>query len=737
MSNEKRISLKNYLVISDDEWERIKKTEDEMYGIWGEINSTQDIKEIEDGKIDFINEKFLSKDDNAKTMTIYNSILREVCGRNIPRDFRHAEIQIPFFKRTPTINDIILSIRKIKQDDGTDFNRLDVKLIFWLMYSIMSSAMPKKGKSETTEQEKMAEKKKDICLYAACMGLQVEEFLDVLNIIQYILNDTLNIKACKTSRTKFLEELCSDIIENTSDMEENEENQEDIFKKYFEARHTLIYVRTLEEKEIIKHIVQIVKNHPEIAEKIYQWDTSDGLVNLQTGMHREDAEIMGISQYTLEHTIKSISDKLNSKPNIREIYIFRTIEVGMKDANTISRIKILAEKIRDTRANVFLIFLARDIHIDSTLEKDFYIDMDFYYPKAWRIREVLEDFLGSKSICVEQSALDDIAYSCKGLTTVEINSALELAYVTLNRRFEKNKFLQFLQDAKKQSLKKTELLELIEEKNSVRDIGGLSELIEWLKKKSIIINNISSARNEHVDVPKGILLVGMPGCGKSLCAKCAAGLFNVPLFRLDIGSVLNKYVGESEHRFSDALLLAEATSPCVLWIDEMEKVFSNDSDGKNQSEVSSKILGKFLTWMQEKKTLTFVVATVNKAKNIPIELTRHGRFDERFFVDFPNDKERAEIITLHLEKKGITFTDVKYIVKNTKGYSGAELEHIIRVVTEERFINKHNGKGTGVTKAMFAEAIKSTRPISETNKEAIKEIEDYCKKENIRSANKK
>ena len=363
--------------------------------------------------------------------------------------------------------------------------------------------------------------------------------------------------------------------------------------------------------------------------------------------------------------------------------------------------------------------------------------MDFYYPRVWRIKEVLNDFLKSKEIPVEQSVVDDIAYSCKGLTTVEINSALELAYVTLNKEFEKNRFLQFLQEAKKQSLKKTGLLELIEEKNSVGDIGGLSELIEWLKKKSIIINNISSAREEHVDVPRGIVLVGMPGCGKSLCAKCAAGLFNVPLFRLDVGSLLNKYVGESEHNFSDALLLAETASPCVLWIDEMEKAFPNNSDGKNQSNVSSNISAKFLTWMQEKKTLTFVVATVNKAINISAESLRKGRFNEMFFVDFPNAKERAEIITLHLEKKGITFTDVGYIVKNTEGYSGAELEHIIGVVTEERFINKHSGKGAGVTKAMFAEAIKSTRPMSETNKEDIKEIKDYCKQNNIRSANKK
>lgn len=737
MSNEKQISLKKHLEISDDEWEIIKNTEDEMYRIWEKIKSTEDIKEIERGKIDFINKKFLSKDDNAKTVKIYQSILREVCGKNIPEDFKNAKIQLPSFKGKLTIDNMILNIRKLKKEDNTDFNRLDIKLIFWLMYSIMCSAIPKKAKSETTAQEKVEKKKKDICLYAVCMGMQAEEFSDVLNIIQYISNGTLNKKVCKAVRTKFLEELYSDIIENTSDMEENEEDQEDIFKKYFEARHTLIYVRTLEEKEIMKHIVQAVKNYPQIAEEIYQYNTSDGLVNLQTETPRENAECMNISRYTLEHAIKSISDKLDSNSKIREIYIFRTIELGMKDANTISRIKILAEKIRDKHANVFLIFLARDIYIDSTLEKDFYVDMDFYYPKAWRIKEVLEDFFASKNIPVERAVLDDIAYSCKGLTTVEINSALELAYVTLNRRFEKNKFLQFLQDAKKQSLKKSGLLELVEEKSGEGDIGGLTELIEWLKKKSAIFNHISSAREEHVDTPKGVLLVGLPGCGKSLCAKCAAGLFNVPLFRLDVGSLLNKYLGESERNFSDALLLAEAASPCVLWIDEMEKAFQNDSDGKNQSEASTKMLGKFLTWMQEKKTLTFVVATVNKAKNIPVELTRHGRFDERFFVDFPNAKERAEIITVHLEKKGITFTDVKYIVKKTEGYSGAELEHIIGVVTEERFINKYNGEGTGVTKAMFAEAIKSTRPISETNKEAIKEIKDFCKQNSIRSANKK
>lgn len=736
MNNEEKMQsyLKKQEEICDEEWTRIINAADEMYKIWKGIGRTEGTIEIKSENIKSINKMFLSKANKAKSVKIYSTLLCEVCGKNIPKDFKYAEIQQPSLEGKSTITNMIVNIRKWKREDDPDFNGLDIKLIFWFVYGIMGIKMPKNQKVKTSEQEKMEEKKKYICLCAACMGMQIEEFSDVLDIMQYIRNDTLNKKALRSRRTKFLENFYSDIIENISDLEEREEDQEDIFKKWFKAGNTLIYVRTLEEKEVIKHIDLVVNNHPEIAENIYQWNASEGLINQQTGITAENAGFMNISHGTMGSVIKSISEKLDHNSNIKEIYIFRTIEAEMQEKNTVSRIKILAEKIRDAKADVFLIFLARDIYIDSTMKEYFYVDTDFYYLKAWKIRGVLNGFFESKSMPVEQSVLDDIVYSCKGLTTVEINRAMELAYVELNGSFDRNKFLQFIQDEKKQSLKKSGLLELIEEKNNVEDIGGLSELIKWLKGKNTIISDISSARKEHVSLPKGVLLVGMPGCGKSLCAKCAAGFFNIPLFRMDVGSLLGKYVGESEHNFSDALLLAEAASPCVLWIDEMEKAFPDD---KNQSDVSGKMLGKFLTWMQEKKSLIFVVATVNRAKNIPIELTRHGRFDERFFVDFPDAKERAEIITLHLEKKGITFQDVKYIVKNTEGYSGAELEQIISVVTEERFINMQNGKGAGVTKAMFEKAIKNTKPISETDKEAIKEIKDYCKKNNIRRANKK
>lgn len=453
MSKDKQIFLKDYLGISDDEWQAITSADVRMYKTWGSIKNTQDVKEIERRDIELINKTLINGFDNVKTERIYYPILREVCGRGINNAFRYVEIQIPPIKGKLTINEILLSIRKVKKENITGYDNLDIILAFWLMYSVMSITLSKKEKSRIEELEEIEQRKRDLCLCVSCMGIQEEEFIDILHIVQYIMNDTLSISGCKCERTKFLEKLCSDIIVNTTDMDEGELEQESTFIRYFEAKHTLIYVRTLEEKEVINHIEKVVNKHPEIANNIYQWNTSDGLVSLITGITRENSDSVNMTHYTLEDAIKSISNKLYTHSGLKEIYIFRTIEQGMKDANTISRIKILAEKIRETRANVFLIFLVRDVYIDNTLEKDFYVDMDFYYPKAWRIKEVLNSFIESKNIFVDVSTLDDIVYSCKGLTTVEINSALELAYVSLDKRFDKGLFLQFLQNAKNKVLR--------------------------------------------------------------------------------------------------------------------------------------------------------------------------------------------------------------------------------------------------------------------------------------------
>jgi SpoVK/Ycf46/Vps4 family AAA+-type ATPase len=277
--------------------------------------------------------------------------------------------------------------------------------------------------------------------------------------------------------------------------------------------------------------------------------------------------------------------------------------------------------------------------------------------------------------------------------------------------------------------------------DDIVNVQGLENLMDWLNVKKKIINNSIKANKNHVDSPRGVLLTGMPGCGKSLCAKNAAKLFRVPLLKLDMGSLMNKYQGESEHNFREALKLAEAISPCVLWVDELEKAFGGENNDNSHSESASRILGYLLTWMQEKKSMTFVMATSNDVKKLPPELLRKGRFDELFFVDLPNEKERASIFEAHLAKKGISFDDYTTIAKKTKGYSGAEIEDIVKAVVEKRFINildNEDKAGSGfIDEKMFLTAIEETPPLSQTMNKELEEMRTFCKDRKFRDASRK
>ena len=190
--------------------------------------------------------------------------------------------------------------------------------------------------------------------------------------------------------------------------------------------------------------------------------------------------------------------------------------------------------------------------------------------------------------------------------------------------------------------KKSGLLELIDTPASLDKIGGMNALKDYLKNKSRVIADLPKAQDFGVSIPKGVFIVGMPGCGKSLCAKASAALFNTPLLKLDMGSMMGKYVGESEGNLRKAIKIAEAAAPCVLWIDEIEKAFSGVG-GNN--DIMTRMFGYFLSWMQEKQSSVYVIATANNADNLPPELKRKGRFDEIFCVNLPNKEERKEILT--------------------------------------------------------------------------------------------
>ena len=234
-------------------------------------------------------------------------------------------------------------------------------------------------------------------------------------------------------------------------------------------------------------------------------------------------------------------------------------------------------------------------------------------------------------------------------------------------------------------------------------------------------------------MPKGVLIAGVPGCGKSLCAKVTAQMFEVPLLRLDMGKIMGKYVGESEENMRKAITLAEAISPCILWIDELEKAFAGVNGTGN--EVTVRLFGTFLTWMQEKTSSTFVVATANDITKLPPELMRKGRFDEIFYVGLPNPDERKKIFEIHIKKRrrnDLASIDISSLVSKTEGYSGADVEGVVIDAVENAFVDGSNA----LTTEHIQKAIENTHSLSEIMKESLTNLSKEYENRHFKSASK-
>jgi SpoVK/Ycf46/Vps4 family AAA+-type ATPase len=276
-------------------------------------------------------------------------------------------------------------------------------------------------------------------------------------------------------------------------------------------------------------------------------------------------------------------------------------------------------------------------------------------------------------------------------------------------------------EEKIQVIKKTGILEFIKSDYSIKDIGGLDNLKNWLLKRN---NSWSEqAKRYCIPAPKGVLVTGVPGCGKSLTAKAMSTIWQLPLLKLDFGKVFSGLVGSSEENMRRALATAEAVAPSILWIDEIEKGLSGlGSNG--DSGVSSRIFGQFLTWMQEKESPVFVIATANNISNLPPELLRKGRFDEIFFVDLPTKQERIDIFKIHLLKrnKDITKFDLNLLAEKTNGYSGAEIEQAIISALYDAFDENREVELNDIIVN-----IEKSVPLSITMKEKIDWLRNWAK----------
>ena len=488
----------------------------------------------------------------------------------------------------------------------------------------------------------------------------------------------------------------------------------DMLASYIDALYPIIYINHFDFK-IIDDIVLDISD----SRKVIEYNNGLGIVDFKTKSVMKECDLFSF--------LKLVKD---DGYDHSVFIVLKDVHTQLDNPEIVSLLKYIAERnLYNECYNASIFIVASKFCIPEELE-DLITVFDLPLPTVSEIKNIMIEFTKDLDIQVLEDVLSEIALSFKGLNEFQIKQILNLAYQDGGVLDFDDK--QLILSQKEQLIKKAGLLEMIPVHETIDDIGGLENLKEWLYKKECIFNQLDKATKFGVDIPKGIMIVGMPGCGKSLAAKATAKLFEIPLVRLDVGRLLGKYIGESEENMRKALRLSEAISPCVLWIDEIEKAFSGVGGSGGGSDVTTRLFGQFLTWMQEKENTVFIVATANNISRIPPEFLRKGRFDELFYVDFLNDEERRKIIEIHLKKrnKWNKELDIISLVKLTGGYNGADLEDIVKDAIENCFIEGR----VQLTTEDLKLAQKNIKSISSTLKERIQEIKKAVENMDLKSA---
>lgn len=493
--------------------------------------------------------------------------------------------------------------------------------------------------------------------------------------------------------------------------------------RYLDAGFPILYINSFEESKI-EETIKAVADRKTVA----IWSLASGYGEYSTKTKEWEMPPEKDESTELETVL---NNKLAFNELERTIFIIKDAHIVLENPQVIALLKEISNKISEGCESC-VILISPVVKIPVELEKYITIIEDDFQSYD-DICKIIESFVDEYELPnLNTKLLEDFAIAFKGLSEFEILNLLALAVADDGDLTRKSLSLIFEQ--KKQMILKSGVLEMIPLKEKIEDIGGLENLKAWLKRKSSVIKNIKKAEEFGVDMPKGVLIVGLPGCGKSLCAKAAASLFEVPILRLDVGKLMGKYLGESESNLRKAINLAEAISPCVLWVDELEKAFAGiGSDGGH--EVTTRLFGTFLTWMQEKTSTTFVVATANDITKLPPELLRKGRFDEIFFVGLPKDDERRKIFEIHISKRrkqDVASIDISKLVSLTNGYSGADIEGVVKEAVEYAFTED----AEILTTEHIVSAIKNTNSLSVIMKESLDKMTQEYEKRKLKNASR-
>lgn len=500
-------------------------------------------------------------------------------------------------------------------------------------------------------------------------------------------------------------------------------------ERYMDAGIPIIYVDTLEYDKVERTVESLAKSNRRNLIRWWQHGTS---------IDEYDGESTTLlTSYKLEQILELLTKDPWLEQVKRGIVLLEDVHFFLSEEKVIGHLRELSYRMkRGDMGDCTIIMAAPLERIPKELETYITI-VNLEYLQEHEIRELVIDLLEEYGADIpdNKELLEGFVMLLKGLSETEIRNVISLV-LTSNNEIDKNDIFLVMK-FKQQMVQKSGILEMIVVRECMEDIGGLRGLKDWIEQKWNVVRQLKKAIDFGVDIPKGVLIAGMPGCGKSMAAKAIAAAFQMPLLRMDMGRLMGKYVGESESNMRRALRLTEATSPCVLWIDELEKAFAGIKAGGGGSEVTTRLFGSFLTWMQEKKdNFAFVVATANKISDLPPELLRKGRFDEIFYVDFPNKEERKEIFKKHIQKRrreDIKNIDLEVLANKTDRYSGADIEGVVKEAVESAFVS---GQESLSTKNVI-DAIDNTHPISETMKDSIEQMEKDYKDKMFRNASQK
>ncbi len=453
------------------------------------------------------------------------------------------------------------------------------------------------------------------------------------------------------------------------------------------------------------------------GKKVFEWSTSGGIV--PAGVSIQQVKMRNAGSRDPLVALSEVVEQVEPA-----IYVFKDFHPFLSPSNfmVIRKLRDIAHELKSSYKTVVL--LSPFLILPPELEKDLTV-IDYLLPTVeelaallTRIEEEVKDNPKLK-VDLTPEGREQILKAALGLTLAEAENVFAKSLVTGGTLSVDDVTAVYAE--KRQIIRKTGLLDYCEPELDFQMVGGLDSLKDWLARRRLAFSD--KAKEYGLPAPRGVLLLGVQGCGKSLCAKAVSALWSLPLLRLDVGRLFSSLVGSSEENIRRAIRLAEGIAPCVLWMDEIDKAFGSLSGSSTDSGTSQRVLGTFLTWMGEKTAPVFVVATANNIQVLPPELLRKGRFDEIFFVDLPDDKERRDIVAIHLYRRHRDWQqfDLDGIAARTNGFSGAELEQVVISALFDAFY-----EGREVTDEDIFKAAGETVPLSKTMEEEIDTLRNWC-----------